>query len=167
MKEACNMNDALLRKKAKCYAHYLYRNTEIEDFHAMNSIIDQQLYSRMLRGINYRLHCLKGKSQFVDKVLMLDASFKDDISKLPHQEIGRTIILCSNILYNTRDMGIDWDDAELVEYHNEKQVARFILGGKFKELYMKSERLTDDNMKIINKDIHNRIYTLLVHQVIY
>lgn len=63
------------------------------------------------------------------------------------------------------NFGSDWDSAELLDYNlNNKRATNFVLSGRFLECCQKRAILDDKTMCYINKDIHNRIYTLLVNE---
>lgn len=156
------MDDQFIREKALCLAQYLYRNTMIEVYHSSGCRMDQHLYTTMCRVIDSRLKKLSGKNEIVDKILRNDPSVIDDIIRTPKNGVLKTITLCQDI---TSDMksGKDWDDAELVPFNANMKLPQYILDGKFKEYCEESKPLSDENMKILNKDIHNRIYTALIN----
>lgn len=59
--------------------------------------------------------------------------------------------------------GMQWDKAKIVASISEKQsLASYVLSGKFSECCRNGNCLDNKTMCEINKDIHNRIYTLLV-----
>jgi hypothetical protein len=155
------MDDQFIRKKALCYAHYLYRNTMIEVYHSSGCFMDQHLYTAMCKIVDEKLKELAGKDQIVDKVLLNDPSVIDDIIQTPKNGILKTINLCQDIAADMK-AGRNWDEAEILPFNSQTRLCQYILNGNFKKYCDEARILTDENMKALNKDIHNRIYTALI-----
>lgn len=66
-------------------------------------------------------------------------------------------------LYGFMNTNYGWDIAQEIEMVDYKNLADFILGGAFKQACMEHAHLNDETMCYINKDINNRMYTLLMH----
>lgn len=63
-------------------------------------------------------------------------------------------------------MQIFWDAPIQLENVNKNNLADFLLEGKFKEHCHKNSQLNDSIMKQLNKDIYNRVYTLLINNIL-
>ncbi len=62
--------------------------------------------------------------------------------------------------------GSSWDDAVEVELPTKKDLTEYILSGKFLEFCQSGAKLTDSTMRELNRDIHNRVYTLVINKLI-
>lgn len=152
--------DKLLRKKALTYTHVCYRNTFIEDLHSVSHKLDMNIYKDVDSFVSEKIALLQRYRKYADMVFTTPTKLLAPGMDIPAE--AKELLL--DVMYNTL-MGSDWYAAEACEYYDTAP-AEYILSGKFREFCLLGEKLTDKNMKIINIDIHNRFYTLLLHNVL-
>lgn len=137
--------------------HYAYRNTSLENYHCKSVIMDETLYKTMHRIVARNLNYIK---QFL--ALDLNIHDENDLKEAAYSfrpSIGKHFFrFFGEFIYKS---GSDWEKPKELDIPVTKNLATFILGGKFVECCKIGAQLDDTTMCIINKDVHNRIYTLL------
>ena len=129
--------------------------------------MDMSFYKRMYRIVYVKLKNVKNFHHFIDS--FDDIKHKDDLEILiqsaPEELQLKFIVYLSDIFYEINDRrDVKWDKAELVDVHIRRNgLATFVLSGKFKECCEKGCILDDNTMHYVNKDIYNRVYSLLVN----
>ena len=63
-------------------------------------------------------------------------------------------------------MGTQWDKPVFLDAAINEDYTGFILEGNFKECCDKHRKLNDETMRYVNKDVCNRIFTLLCRNLI-
>lgn len=154
------------RKLALALTHYVYRNTKVEDFHADNEILSASLYKKVYAIVKRRVNLvlkyqkyLNNLDNFYDrnKIKEIAHSINDSDRLGFFKYVGE---LSFNLLFKP-----NWDRAELLEVTNIQNPTQYILAGHFKECSLKNKPLNNQIMCYINKDIHNRIYTLICKKI--
>lgn len=160
------MEQSLFTEKqlARCYAHYVYRNTVIEDFHAEGVCMDDAIYRKMYRVVRAKTENIKKYSQYLS-LLEYGENIAQGLDTLPPDIAVPVIRFIKDIIFNSY-MGSGWEEAQLLDKLPEKSMPHYILAGTFREYCDDHAKLTDSAMREINKDIHNRIYTLIVHKML-
>lgn len=64
--------------------------------------------------------------------------------------------------FDMAKFGSNWDEAVEIEPPAEQNIVEYILPGKFLECCKSGTVMDDIAMREINRDIHNRVYTLMV-----
>lgn len=154
-------------KVALIFAHYAYRNTEIEDMHAGNSVImDTAVYERAYKIVSKKIRSIKRNHAFF-------LSVQDEAELILRlQKLGGTRPLeitryCLEVgacaIYS---YGTDWDKPKLLDDEIPNDLACYILNGAFLECCNKHVAMDDVAMCYINKDIYNRFYTLVLKKIL-
>lgn len=153
------------RLLAKALTHYVYRNTEIENVHAENSVMNTQIYKKIYTIVEKQLN----KVIKFDKYIMCfdEQKFlqnKEEYLKtlVPESEHQNVLEYFREIFFNMQ-FGTHWDLAKTDEEPTELDLTKYILSGEFKKFCDNKICLDDFAMEQINKDIHNKIYTLLIY----
>ena len=155
-----------LKKVARSLTHYVYRNTKLENYHVANAEMNDDLYKAIYKTVYANLKNVKLLHKYVFRYEGSYAT-KEDVEKLVSsvpEELQFKFIRYMQYLIDGFNYGSAWDEAVTLELPAEKQsLANYVLVGKFKEYCDKNMHLDDNAMCCINKDVHNRIYTLLVN----
>lgn len=149
---------------AICYTHLAYRNTDLEHFHSKGDKLGKRLYNRMYKIVNFNLDRIKKYKQKLIDIKSIE-EMKDFIKNADssHKE---SVDFIADIAFNLQ-MRYGWDNPVEVQIEQEiTDVAEFVLAGKFMECCEKQLVLSDDTMCNINKDVCNRIFTLLQNNYI-
>lgn len=151
-----------LSPEAQAYyiVYMVYRSTKIEDYHTNDAVMDLKLYREMCTIVEQnmkpvlRFHPILRKAQTIEDIdaemcLMTfseRAAFSEYFTKLSYLSKYR----------------VPWDPPVKLELSAKpKNLAQFVLEGHFLECCEKHRVLSDSIMYYINKDVYNRIYTLL------
>ena len=155
------------RKMALAITHYVYRDTALENYHSKDIVMDMAFYQKIYRIVYAKLKNVKRFHPFIDE--FKEIKNKDDhdalMQSVPEELRFKLIVYTNDIFYEiTERCDVNWDKAELIDVQiRGNGLATFVLSGKFKECCEKNCVLVDRTMCYINKDIHNRIYSLLVN----
>lgn len=157
-----NEND--LRKVALSLTHYVYRNTKLEDYHLEDVIMDKAFYKKIYRIVYDKVNKVKLLHKYVTR-FPENYDRAQDIDKLidtvPYNLQLKFIRYFQELVWGF-NFGVDWDAATVCEPpHKNQSLANYILAGNFSKCRKKGSALNDSAMCYINKDVHNRIYTLL------
>ena len=149
-----------LQKLAIGLTHEIYRNTEIEDHHALGEVMDTKLF---LWALDY----FKEKFKFAMRRKVAIKAYKDDKYKklfkylCEYGDNPYTFNFIAGIYLFS--INSDWDEPVEVEKKDPHETAyRYILSGRFFYHCNNHSKMTDEVMCDINKDVCNRIYTLLL-----
>ncbi len=145
---------------AKIFAHFLYRNTAVEDYHRENVCMDEKLYAAVLRIVTSNLrkvarnHNLLLSVKEEELASVVNAMYPTRAMEFLHyaQEFA---------FYCTYKPGFGWDPPVLLQTQPPKDKAVYLLGGEFLRGCTRRWDFDDSAMCRINKDIYNRIYTLV------
>lgn len=150
-----------LENLAFIFSLYLYRNTIIEDYHAKSVVCNRQLYRNIhsavtrkyntLSNMRYLLDILESEHPLYNLLILIENGTVSELKEIKAiQEITYYL--------NWKN---DWDIPYVLDIDILDNKVSFILAGKFKEACNNNWILNDESMCIINKDVCNRIYTLL------
>lgn len=153
--------DAEKRSLAKAIVHYVYRNTPaVEDSHSDGIVMDDAFYRKIYKSVYNKMFLVQKYNGFycqIENSNQLKNFLSSQKLDKPLEFLSYGQNISHNFIY-----GKLWDKAELIEELPKTNLTSYILSGKFKQ-YCKEKREFDDNaMRDINKDIYNRIYTLLL-----
>ena len=139
----------------------------MEDYHSDNVKMDKDFYKR-IHGIVYRKIknvCLLHKYVAEYQGKCESKSEFDKLMQTVPEILQLKFIRYLQELVWGFNYGMQWDKAKIVASISEKQsLASYVLSGKFSECCRNGNCLDNKTMCEINKDIHNRIYTLLVQR---
>ena len=149
-----------LKKLSRAIAHLVYRNTEVEDFHSESVIMDEDLYQTVTTIVADKL---KSVTRYYNQ--LMSTSFDDVQRAIQGESTGIDVDFLdfvTELAFNCA-CGLEWDSpVELAELP-QGDLVDYILNGHFKQCCTEHRELDDETMCFINKDINNRIYTLLVN----
>lgn len=158
------INETSNDKLAICYTHLAYRNTDLEDFHAKGDKLGKRLYNRMYKIVSSNFERIKKYKQKLIDIKSIE-EMKDFIKNADSSQ-KEFVDFIADMAFNSQ-MGYGWDNPVEIQIEQEiNDVAAFVLAGKFMECCEKQLALSDDIMCYINKDICNRIFTLLQNNYI-
>lgn len=145
-------------KLALAYTHSIYRNTELEDYHSGKVEMNMALYGIIRKIVKEKIEYINVENRKLAKFKSLEALNKH-IKEHPN---SHTYMYVAEIYLNSI-MGLDWDSPVMSEdtIINNNNLADYILKGNFLEYCEKHMRLNDAAMRYINKDVYNRVYTLV------
>lgn len=161
--------EAEKRIMAKSITHYVYRNTLIEDYHSQRIKMDMKLYKKIYKVVCIKLKEVKKFHPYIYNSPQKFPDLKDMrnclivINSVSEEAKLKAIKYCEAIWLNMF-YGTSWEVAAKLDINsNMKYEAAYILEGHFIECCKNGEILDNKTMCYINKDIHNRVYTLLVN----
>lgn len=154
------VNDLSDEELAKIFAHYIYR-TAVEDFHSRRSArMDEAFYATVLHTVSSNLrkvarnHRLLAATKEEELERVLTAMYAARaIEFFKYAEVFS--YLCKY------KVGSNWDDPVLLQTDPPKDKAAYLLDGEFREGCTRHWELDNAAMCSINKDVCNRIYTLM------
>lgn len=156
------------RIMARSITHYVYRNTVLEDYHSKCVKMNMKFYKKMYKVIYTKLEQVKKFYSYIYNSPQKFPDIKDMrnclaiIDNVPERNKLEAIEYCEAIWWNMY-YGSNWEVAERLDINSNMECeAAYILEGHFIECCKKGEYLNDKIMCYINKDIHNRVYTLLL-----
>lgn len=143
------------------FAHAVYRNTSVEDFHSLSRTMDEGLYKDV-----YRITDRQIKKAVInkDKIKYLH---NKNISVFTDQNELKMIYapIVGDILFGIQ-CSAGWDKPQEIEELPKRNLAKYLLGGEFIS-HCNGKNIFDDSvMKTINKDIANRSLMILKHVIL-
>ncbi|MDE6656661.1 MAG: hypothetical protein K2J85_06705 [Anaeroplasmataceae bacterium] len=158
-------SEAGKRKMALAITHYAYRNTFLEDYHSESKRLDMNFYNELYSIVDEKLRNVLLFHKYIEgypKEQINKADIEDLTATVPEELRVKFLEYLLDILFHS-NFGSDWDTAEILECNlNGECITDFVLSGHFLECCKNGEILSDKIMCYINKDVHNRIYTLLL-----
>ncbi len=145
---------------AKIFTHMVYRDTAVEDYHSKTVRMGEALYAAVLRIVSSNLRKIVRNHRL--------------LVSMKQEELGAGL----DAMYPTRAMeflkyaqtlsyycsfkaGSHWDAPVFLQIEPLKDWAAFLLDGAFREGCAEHWLFDDKAMCRINKDVCNRIYTLI------
>ncbi len=158
-------NELDARKTALIFAHYAYRDTEVEDMHAGTGInMDDNTYDKVYEIVKRQLgkiekyHPFLLKAEDIEQIKFYYRSMEKDSA----EEFMR---YCQTLIsYAVLTPGSEWDPPRLLEEKVPCDLAAYVLKGAFRICCQKHNTMDDETMCYINKDVYNRFYTLVFQQ---
>ena len=141
---------------------FLYRNTIIEDFHCKNIKMDEKLY-KTIYGVVYRGYKLLAENKRILEILLSDRPIFTFVKELNEKKLNVRVAQGIFVLLPSNP---GWDKPTKLDIEIPKSKVKFILDGEFKKCCNEGCYLNDDIMCRVNKDICNRIYTLLINDIL-
>lgn len=148
-----------LQKLAIGLTHVIYRNTAIEDMHSAGAQMDKAFYEDAYYYFKQMMD-IADKHKDIYKMFLDENDEELLIKKLKKSETTaeEKEIIAGIYFYS---LNSEWDIPALCNDEPNDDKTDYMLRGKFKEHCDKGSKLSDRVMCEINKDICNRIYTLL------
>lgn len=143
-------------------AHYVYRNTRIEDFHSEDAIMNASLYALMHDIVESKIACVRRFLPLLRSIETPEA-WNEAAAKLHSAEAAKEFACFSAEVLFKMNSNAGWDAAKETEQPKDEALADYILGGAFVQGCREGWHLTDDVMRRINRDINDRVYTLLIY----
>lgn len=152
---------------ARSIAHYAYRNTKLEDYHAQCVIINKDFHTKIHAIVNAKLKNVKLMQRYLDDFRhdnIADRTVLDEsLQTVPDNLHLRFLRYSQEIVFGIYNWGINWEKAQYIGGASIGQnLATYVLGGEFVFNCNNGSTLDDSTMCKINKDVYNRIYTLLL-----
>lgn len=172
IKEVGSWNNARI---ARAIVTTGYRNTVLEDIHANKKPIS----NRIRKEITYELANCIDFACLMQPLIEHDSieDIEDLIVKGHEEDVRLGIIKYLSDMVFGDGCSTEWDDPHEVDdaifdelddklcYMDRElwpqAIAEFVLDGQFSINAKKKVRLNDNDMKIMNKDVHNRMFTVL------
>lgn len=159
-------DDTGRRIMARSITHYAYRNTKLEDYHAENVKMDKVFYRTIYNLVRVKLNNVRLLQRYLDEFPCENINKQEDFNELmksvPEDLHFKFLKYFQHIMWG-QFYGSHWDAAECVtEIADGQSYAGYVLAGKFLECCNDGVFLDDAAMRVINKDVHNRIYSLLI-----
>lgn len=158
--------DEFYRKLARAITHYVYRNTKIEDYHSENVVMDLNFYKKVYKQVYAKMVKAERFTKYIIGFARREKEGKslgaEAFNLIKEEDVAGFVPFYKQINWNSL-FGKSWDEAELIDVKVSGTLARFILDGEFKKHCFSGSHLDDNAMKEINKDIHNRVYSLLIN----
>lgn len=154
-----------LKDQAFYLTRLIYRDTEIEVFHSNAASLGSALYAQMLAIVDENVKKVKRCHARMLQV-QTEEDINDQLLKMPPTDRDEWLdyVLHFNFLSKCR---CNWDPPEKMELSSRPEsLSVYLLDGHFSECCEKHCVLSDPVMRYINKDIHNRIYTLLCEKLL-
>ena len=145
---------------AKIFAHFIYRDTEVEYFHSKTVRMDETLYKAIFRIVSSNLKKIARNHR------LLAAIKEEELSSVlaamyPTRAIEFVKYAKVFFDYCSFKAWMDWNTPVLLQTDIQKDKAAYILGGAFREGCTLHWPFDDVAMCRINKDVCNRTYTLI------
>lgn len=159
------LNSVSLEKQAFYLSRIIYRDTVIEDYHHKGAVLSTEIYNAMIEVVD-------GNVKKVQRChrRMLDIQTKGDIDALLRRMSAAERDEFANYCFVFNFLSkcsCNWDPPVKLEISSTpKDLSVFILDGHFLECCKKHSVLTDPVMRYINKDIYDRIYTLMCMDIL-
>ena len=137
-------------------AHAVYRNTEVEDFHAECRLMDKALYDDVYKIVSEKVNLLIKNIPILIFVHQNGLLPIEDFKDFSMAELD--FLAC--VLFGIQ-CGIEWDMPENNDLYTGGDITEYLLNGEFKKRCDSRSTFDDTVTKPINKDIVNRIYSVL------
>ena len=148
-----------LQKLAIGLTHVIYRNTAIEDMHSVGAQMDKAFYDDAYYYFKQMMD-IADRNNDIYKMFLADNGEELLTQKLNNSETSSEEKEIIAVIY-FYSLNSEWDIPTLCSDELIEDKTEYMLKGKFKEHCDKGSKLGDRVMCEINKDICNRIYTLL------
>ena len=156
--------EEFIKKIAKAIVHYAYRNTKIEDYHAENVVMDMELYKDIYKMVHQKMGNVQRYTHYILEFARREREGKSlgakEFELVKEEDRLGFVRYYKEIQFSTL-FGTNWDEPELVDVKIGGTLARFVLDGEFKRACINGDNLDDKIMEKINKDIYNRIYSIV------
>ena len=150
-----------LQRLAIGLTHYIYRNTKIEDYHADMVNMDNRLYLWALDYYKERIKIVLRRKKIIKALENNDIEAIKEMLEYYGEKSPVYCMIFEIILFMANTT---WDAPVEVEKKDPHTTGyRYMLEGKFFRHCMDGDKLDNKVMCDINKDICNRIYTLLLN----
>ncbi len=157
------------REMAYIITRYAYRDTALEYYHSKSIMMDMLFYKKIYNIVFAKLKKVGLLHKYIENYQVDELKNKEDYENLlatvPEElkfKFMRYFIEVTELLREYFEFS--WDPAEIVDCNlYGKSPAYYVLSGHFTECCKDGAILDDKTMCYINKDIHNRIYTLLIN----
>lgn len=158
-------NSVSIEDQSFYLSRMIYRDTKIEDYHSDRVILGMDIYNDMVKVVDKNV---KKVQRYHHKMINIqterDADAQLCLMSSSERNEFRQYVSAFNFLSKCI---CNWDPPEKLKLlSSPKDLSRFILNGHFIECCQKHHVLSDPIMCYINKDIYNRIYTLMCKNIL-
>ncbi len=146
-------------------SRFIYRDTKIESYHRNNVLLGMGLYDEMIVIVDENV---KKVQRYHAKMtsIQTEKEADDQLRRMSFSKRNTFIeyVISFNHLSKCK---CNWDPPQKIDpFSPPKNLSKFILDGHFIECCKKQCLLSDSIMCYINKDIYNRIYTLVCENLL-
>lgn len=158
-------NSTSIEDQAFYLSRMIYRDTKIERYHTDGVVLGMEVYEDMLEVVDQNVKMVQ---RYHLKMLSIQTEKDADaqlssMSSFERDEFKRYISVFSFLSKSA----CNWDPPQIIELPIlPEDLSQFILSGHFIECCREHRVLTDPTMRYINKDIYNRVYTLMCKNVL-
>ncbi len=162
-------DDQGMRKMALAITHYAYRNTALEEYHSKSTKMNMSFYKKIYNLVYKKLRTVKLLHKYINEypfdIIQSKEECEELLQSVPEAYQFKFITYTQTIFeLITFKFGSHWEPAQEIDCNLDgKSLANYVLSGRFLENCKSNAILDDATMYIINKDIHNRVYTLLIN----
>ena len=146
--------------------HFIYRGTDaIEKKHVAQTEMNSYFYRKVYESCNYFLSIAKEREKYIqnayDGIKSLE-KYLELTNKNKKLDLHEACIIFS-IGYIGFGNDDDWDlPIDVGGYYKEDDPVKYLLAGQFNYHCKKRSIMNQTVMKDINKDVCNRMYTLII-----
>lgn len=157
------------RKMAYAITRYAYRNTALEDYHSKSIMMDMSFYKRIYKIVYAKLKKVGLLNKYIQEyqgdMLENKENYEILLNTVPEELKFKFMRYLGEIVGLVLEYHeTDWDSAKILDNTvNSKSAATYVLSGHFLECCKNGAILDDKTMCYINRDVYNRIYTLLIN----
>lgn len=155
-------SEEYVKKVSIGLTHYLYRNTELEELHSKGVIMNQDIYLRVYDILTERISKVDTYfPKIYGREIHIDPNTPfADLQKEPDKLFACELDFCIK-------WGIMWDEPTIIPFPPFSMLedrASYLLDGLFKIFCESNQVLDDVAMYYLNKDVCNRVFTLVKAQ---
>jgi len=115
--------DASNRELALCYAHIAYRNTDLEDYHSQNVIMNDDFYHIIYEIVSKQIRRIKRNQKILIQINSLD-EYKTILQQMYYPRAKELQKFALDVFGTIQlKMGSQWDPAEALESKRPKDAA--------------------------------------------
>lgn len=142
-------------------SHYVFRNTEIEDFHSQSKKMDFEFYLETIAYCGQFVNRINRNKKLIS--IFLEENWEKRLLQIVKENKKLTNVqrnLCLNLWWYLTALPC-WDKPEIISEKPSRGITKYIFNGKYFEHCANESILDDKTMCDVNHDICNRIYTLI------
>ena len=158
-------NSVSMEAQAFYLSRMIYRDTKIEDYHMDGVALGMEVYDDMVEVVAQNV---KKVQQYHRKMINIQTERDADaqLRSMSSSERNEFMEYISSFNFLSK-CSCNWDPPQMIELLLlPEDLSKFILNGHFLECCQKHFILTDPTMCYINKDIYNRVYTLMCKNIL-
>ncbi len=150
------------RETAKVYTHYIFYRTLIEIVHSNNGMLDMNIYPLIKSSVKFKIERLRRNYTILYAADNSEGEVAN-ILRLGWPRVYDFMEFLENMhTYNMWNFTPEIYDAVQMECPENPNVIEYLLPEKLLEYSRKDIIITDEIVKELVTDMHNRIYTLVI-----